>query len=349
MRSAQVRASAKPRTKKTKTAKTAAASHLRVVTANEGEAPEPIMLELPVDKVVVDRRRLLGLRMSEAASTVADKAKGEQALSAIRSRKGGADHVYRVNPYDLHFEEDHNPRDFSSELMRERVAYLAVSIATRGVRQPLDVYTKNGTMFVNGGETRWRATLHAINFLNVAVEGVPIILSSGENESERMINQWLGNDGSRFQHIEEAKLFRRYIDLGGDIKVFSQRIGRPAGYIMDRIKWLEMPGWLQKQVSKGVVVPSAAYDIWQQSGENDPQAREMLAGATQHAETEGVQKVRPRHVRAVETGESTKISRVRAENLAAIFNKHGRDQIVQWFGTDDAEVLFRAAKMGAEE
>ena len=295
--------------------------------------------------VIVDRDKLRELRLSEAATEVATKAKGEEALAEVRARKAI---MHRINPYDLYFEKDHNPRNFATAFMRQRVAGYADSIAARGVRLPLDVYVKTGQLYVNGGETRWRATLHALNFLNVKVERIACIVSQGENEAERIIGQWLGNDTIQFEPIEEAVLFRTYVDLGADLVVFARRIGHPPSYINDRIKLLEMPQWLQDKVSKGAVTPRTAYaDIWLPSGENHARARELLALSAANATAEGVETVKPRHVKAAASGEiSTKLVRTRLhEKLAAILERHNREAIVQWFGQDDAEELFKIAKL----
>lgn len=320
---------------------------LHLVAAAGALITPEIEREFNVADVIVDRARLREVRLSPAAETVFGKAKGEGALEAVRTRKGGPDHVHRVNPYDLHIEDDHNPRDFDTPLMRERVAGYALSIATRGVRQPLDVYVKNGTLYINGGETRWRSTLHAINFLDVPVEGVPVIISHGENEAERKINMWLGNDVNRFEPMAEARLFRSYVDLGGELRVFSQRIGRPMGFVNERIRLLEMPNWLQEKVVEGTVTPRTAMEeIWLPSGESEPKARQLLSASVKHAQAEGVATVRPRHVRAAEAGGDTRIVRTRLpDQLAAILRQFDRAVIEQWFGTDNAQALFKLAKI----
>ena len=315
--------------------------------AAKADSTEPSSID-PKD-VIVDRDKLRELRLSEAATEIAAKAKGESALAHVRARKTT---MHQINPYDLYFEKGHNPRDFSSTFMRKRVAAYADSIATRGVRVPLDVYVKNGLFYVNGGETRWRATMHTLNFLNVQVEGIPMIVSHGENEEERLISQWLGNDTVPFEPIEEAILFRTYVDLGADLVVFARRIGHPPSYISDRIRLLEMPQWLQEKVNKGAVAPRTAYEqIWLPSGENHAMAKELLTLSTANANAEGVTTVKPRHVRAATSGEiGTKIVRIRLhERLAVILERHDREAIIQWFGRDDAEALFKMAKLAKAE
>jgi hypothetical protein len=300
---------------------------------------------LSASDVIIDRDKLRELRLSEASEKVFALSKGEHALAEVRSHKGGSKHIHMVNPYDLHFEPGHNPRDFTTPFFRGRVASFAYSIAERGVRQPLDVYIKDGQMFVNGGDTRWRGTLHAINFLNVPIERIPVIISQGENDAERKINQWIGNDQIRFEPIAEAELFRGYLDLGGDMAVFAKRIGKPKSYLEHRILLLEMPEWLKAKVADGSVAHETAYkQIWLGSGEDVEKAKELLAKAADKAPG---QKVRPRHVRAAITDDGAAI--IERPNLryqlATILDRHERATIEQWFGIEDAATLFKLAKL----
>jgi len=301
-----------------------------------------------IDKVMVDRDELRALRLSEAAVEVAAKAKGPQALAEIRSRKGGPDHVHRVNPYDLEFESGHNPRDFTTDAMRQRVMWITRSVAARGVRQPLDVYVKDGRLFVNGGETRWRSTMHALNFLGVRVERIPVIISQGESALDRMIGQWIGNDQIQFNPLESGKLFRDAVDLGADEAEIAHRIGKPKVYVQNRIKLLEMPKWLIDRVRDGTIKADTAYhDIWIQSGEDDNSAKRLLAGAVDSANEAGARRVMPKHIRnAGGHGRITTASSVR-EELAAILNRHERDIFEQAIGAEDTQALFKLAKLSA--
>lgn len=306
------------------------------------------------EQIIVDRDRLRQLRMSDAANTVAGMAKGDETLADIHRHKGGSKHIVMINPYDLHFEDKHNPRDFTTPQMRWRVASYADSIAERGVRVPLDTYVKANRVLVNNGDTRWRATLHAINFLNAPIKAIQCIITQGENDADRKISQWIGNDTYRFDPLAEAQLFRDFLDLGGEIGVFAKRIGHPASYITNRVRLLEMPRWLLEKVRDGTVPHRTAYEkIWLASGEQQPVARELLAASLVTAKAEQSERgidtptvVRPRHVNAAaENSEvSTKIVRTKfPDRLAPILKHRTREDWVEFLGVEMAEAIFKLA------
>jgi hypothetical protein len=337
-------------TRKTKIAAKPARSRRTAATTDEtatGNALVPTALSS--ECIITDRDKLRALRMSAASEEVSAKAKGDDALAEIRSHKGGSRHILMVNPYDVFFEEGYNPRDFTTPFMRERVAQYAASIAARGVREPLKLYIKSGRLFVDAGETRWRSTMHALNFFNRPIGGVPCTILQGENDAERKIGQWLGNDTLRFDPIAEAVLFRDYEDLGGDIAVFAKRIGLHESYLKQRIRLLEMPNWLQAQVKQGVVKHTTAYEkIWMESGQDNQVAKQLLAGSVTSAEQEGKTMVRPRHVRAAAEGSavSTRIVRTKfPDRLATIVKQYPTAQWVQWLGQDAASKMFKLANM----
>jgi ParB/RepB/Spo0J family partition protein len=300
-----------------------------------------------ISKVVVDRDELRRLRGSEAAVAVAEKALGDEVLMEIRTKRSGPDYVHRVNPYDLYFEDDHNPRDFTPENMRERVVELARSIAARGVRKPLDVYLKENRLYVNGGETRWRATLHALCFLNVKVERIPVIISQGENALDRMIGQWIDNDQLQFNPIEAGKLFRDAVDLGAEPAEIARRIGKDTAYVLGRIKLLEMPQWLIDRVRKDDIKADTAFsDIWIASGEDDRKAKKMLANAVAKANEAGAERVMPKHIRKAvgSVGRIMTASSLRDE-LSRILRRHQRETLEQAIGDGDTERLYQLAKL----
>lgn len=305
------------------------------------------------DQVIVDRDRLRELRLSDAANTVFAAAKGDETLPEIHRHKGGSKHIVMVNPYDLHFEAEHNPRDFTTPQMRWRVASYADSIAERGVRVPLDTYVKANRVLVNNGETRWRATLHAINFLNAKITAIQCIITQGENDADRKISQWIGNDTYGFDALAEAQLFRDFIDLGGEISVFAKRIGHPVSYITNRVRLLEMPKWLLEKVKAGTIPHRTAYEkIWLASGEQQAVAKDLLAASLTTARAEQAERgedtaqtvVRPRHVDAAaeNSAVSTKIVRTKfPDRLAPILKQRTRDQWIEFLGAEMAEAIFK--------
>lgn len=304
--------------------------------------------------VIVDRDELRALRLTEAAQTVFDAAKGAEAVTEIRKKHGGPDHVHRVNPYDLHLEPDHNPRVFTSPARRLRVAELTRSVAVEGVTTPLDCYVKNGMIFINGGETRWRAVLHALNFLNKRIDRIKIIIAMGENASDRFAAQYIGNDQEPFDPLEAGTLFRNWRKFGDDPVDIARRIGKvlPNGspntaFVIDRIKLLEMPDWLQHQVRAGHIKADTAYkDIWLSSQEDDKKAKKLLAGAVDIANDAEARRVMPKHIR--QAGGTRIIATVASitNDLAVILKDREREEDGGLrLDAEAADRLFKLAKL----
>lgn len=325
--------------------------------ASEALAPGDLAaFTIPLDRIVVDLETLRNLRMSEAATTVAAAALGDELLPTLRKKKGGWKAAqYVINPYDLHFES--SKRDFNTPLNRKQVSVLADSIVDQGgIVTPLECYIKGDKVYCNVGETRLRAVLHAINFHNLEVEGVLCVIRTEENDDERIISALINKTGRKFNEIEEARLIGRYINLGADVNKLVKRIGKEPAYITNSMKLLKMPSWLQDKAIAGEMKPHVAYELWLAAGESSDQAVVLLEGANLKAVEENSQRVvakevvtiRPRHVKAAakNDGSSTRVVRKPKVNVVAIFakhfNQHGRPQIEQWFGKDAAGEMFDA-------
>jgi len=290
-----------------------------------------------LSQIITDRNALRDARLTEAARAVADKAQGgENVLAEIRKKHGGGVHVYRVNPYDLDFEDGINTRDFTPPDMQQRVVDLALSIAIEGVKQPLDIYPKGGRIYVNGGETRWRATMHVLNFLNVAVERIPIIIAQNQNDLDRAVNRWLGNDTNRFKPMEAALQLQQMRNLGADDYEISRRIGRPISFVRDHLKYLELPEWLKSDVASGKLsAPTAYKDFWLASGEDTDKAKAMLKqAAITQAET-GSRRVMPRHIGKLSV----------TKQLANLLGEIDREALEKLIGAERVESLFKLAKL----
>jgi hypothetical protein len=323
-------------------------------TDTENQQTEPVTdqpdqneLAFDVSQIEVDRDVLRDLRLM-AADTVFAASRGDQTLTEIRSRKGGPDRVHRINPYDLHF-DDSNPRDFVPEDMRQAVLVMARSIAAQGVTTPLDCFIRGDRIYVNGGETRWRGALHAINFLGVAVEGLPVILSQNLNDLDRAINKYVGNTGNQFKPLEAGMLFQTMLQLGADVREIARRIGRSQGYVQAQLALMELPEWLKGQIGSGMR-PEVARDIWSSAGEDTKVAQELFVAATETKEEEGSRRIMARHVEAA----GDQIPAVRrhrpprvdvAQELAGLLKDADRDVLEDAMGARFTNALFKLAKL----
>lgn len=277
---------------------------LTVVEGGQGQPAFEMMAEDFESSRVNTDLSVLRQPQSELAQEIAALAEGETVVAEIKSGKKGVDHIYRVNPYDLHFEEGLNPRDFTTPAMRDRVWSMAHSIAARGVEVPLDVRVSNGKLIIEGGETRWRATMHAIEFLGAKVEKLPVILTRpGTNDVDRKINQWTKNEAHQFLPLEEGKLFMDAVRLGTDIVEIARRIGKPEAYVKYRITLQELPEQMKKLVNGGTISPGFAIKVWHESGENTVKAMAVLNEGLEKAAETGGTRVMPKHLKSGGAGQ----------------------------------------------
>lgn len=208
-------------------------------------------------------------------------------------------------------------------------------------------------IYGNDGETRWRAMLHAINFLGYKPDGMPIVMSAGDNDLDRLINRWLKNDTMQFDALATARLFKEACNKGATPQILARRIGKvlPNGspntaYIVGRIKLLEMPTWLQARVEDGTIVAETAYgSIWTASGEDSQKAKVLLQGAIDVTNERQGSQVKPRDI--VKAGGTRTVQTIGGliEDLAMILKRHDRDALTALLGESDASRLYKLAKL----
>src|SRR6185437_7676798 len=151
-----------------------------------------------VEHIIMDYDALRQ-QATDAMGEFASQVKGATAIEAsMKSRKLTAGTtILRVHPLDVHVPQgvdSINPRDFTEKEMVERVAEYTGSVAAGGVREPLKVFVQGDKLMVLGGETRWRATMHAWvlkakGVVSNAPTTIPVILEkSGKNNAVRLLD-----------------------------------------------------------------------------------------------------------------------------------------------------------------
>lgn len=200
--------------------------------------------------------------------------KGLQSLAERRTD------VLHINPSLIRIREGFNGRDWNDPANHEHVAHLADQIlAEGGIRQPLTVYTEDGTVWLEHGECRLRAVA-SINAKSRGVDGsttdristVPVRTSKSADEADRVAGMLMDNSGKPFSTLETAGVIRRLLDAGKDYAWISQR----TGYSPNRLKQLEevaaLPGDVREKVAEGVVSATEAARVVKQYGVEDAPA-----------------------------------------------------------------------------
>ena len=203
----------------------------------------------------------------------------------------GRSDIHRVNPTLLVLEKGWNTRDDSPELL-EHIDTLAQSIAEVGVKKPIEVKLVNGQLIVRDGHCRTRATMRAIEHYNAEIKTVPVIsVDRYANDADLILNQVISNSGKPLTSLEEARVYKKLLDMGWQQTDIGKKVGKSNGRISQILSLLEMPASVQSAVATGAVSASLAQQVVKAS-ETPAKASAALQEAVAVAKSEG-RKVRP--------------------------------------------------------
>lgn len=204
----------------------------------------------------------------------------------------GKTDVYKVDPRILVIRKDWNTRDDNAELL-EHIDMLAQSIAEVGVKKPIEVKLENGELVVKDGHCRTRATMRAIEHYKAAIQAVPVIsVDRYASDEELILNQVISNSGKPLTTMEQARVFKKLLDMGWNQSDIAKKVGMSNGRISQILDLLTMPAAVQAQVSAGAVSASLAQQVVKTA--DTPQAAIAdLQAAADAAAKAGRSKVKP--------------------------------------------------------
>jgi ParB/RepB/Spo0J family partition protein len=190
-------------------------------------------------------------------------------------------------------------------------AELRESIATNGVLQPVtvrripDVFASGS--FIADGEVdlgltckhcgvRWAELAHLGHFLLVdgerrwkgaegLVDDLPaMIRDDQELEADRLRTQLVANTGKPLTPIEEAKAFKRMLDLQPGLSVadLAEQIGRPRSTVGERLALMQLTGWTDLLESGQLPVSHAVKALLPMRGMPERYQLELRARMLKH-------------------------------------------------------------------
>src|ERR1700761_8032636 len=181
--------------------------------------------------------------------------------SGIAQFSQGRSDVHRVDPRVLVIEDNWNTRDDSPELL-EHIDTLAQSIAEIGVKKPIEVKLLKGELIVRDGHCRTRATMRAIEHYKAEIKSVPVIsVDRYANDADLILNQVISNSGKPLTSLEEARVYKKLLDMGWNQGDIAKKVGKSNGRISQILSYLEMPAAVQAQVASGAVSASLAQQV----------------------------------------------------------------------------------------
>lgn len=187
--------------------------------------------------------------------------------TGLASISEGRSDIHRINPRLINVKAGWNSRDFKDPDNINHIEMLAKSIAEVGVKEPLTVNWEDGKAWLEDGECRLRATLYAIEFLKADIKTIPCKVGDRyANEADRLFGQRLRNSGKPFTALEDAKLFKRLLDMGWQQGDIAKKAGISAGRVSQILDYNTMPEGVKTMVQNGQVSPSTAMVVIKAEG-----------------------------------------------------------------------------------
>jgi ParB family chromosome partitioning protein len=201
----------------------------------------------------------------------------------------GEQKVFKIDPRLLVISDGWNMRDDTPELAAY-IDELALSIAEIGVRKPIEVKFEDGKILVKDGHCRTRAAMRAIEVYKAELVAVPVIsVDRYASDADLILNQVI-SDGKPKSSMEQARIFKKLLDMGWNQNDIAKKVGKSSGRISQILDLLTMPATVQAAVSQGIISASLAQATL--SAETNGQGSQPILDAIQTASAEG-RKVKP--------------------------------------------------------
>lgn len=215
--------------------------------------------------------------------------------TGISSLSEGRSDLLKIDPRKLHIKSGWNTRDMNSPDNIEHVDMLAKSIAEVGVKVPLKAYWEDGKAWVTSGHCRHAAAIRAIEVYKADLKTVPVQIEDRYgNEADRLFGQIVDNQGKPFTSLEQAKVFKKLIDLGWQQNDIAKKAGITASRVSQILDLLTMPEGVKAMVIAGNVSPTMAMQTVKEQGATA--AETALKAGLEAAKAEGKTKVKPSHM-----------------------------------------------------
>lgn len=219
--------------------------------------------------------------------------------TGISSLSEGRSDLLKIDPRKLHIKENWNTRDMNSPENIEHVDQLARSIAEVGVKVPLKAFWEDGKAWVTSGHCRHAAAIRAIEVYKSELKTVPVQIEDRyANEADRLFGQIVDNQGKPFTALEQAKVFKKLIDLGWQQGDIAKKAGITASRVSQILDLLTMPEGVKAMVVAGNVSPTMAMQTVKEQGATA--AETALKAGLEAAKAEGKTKVKPSHLEPTE-------------------------------------------------
>ena len=168
--------------------------------------------------------------------------------------------------------------------IRANVEDLKLKIKANGflTQYPLVVWrTPQGIFHLEQGECRLTAMRELVAEGCEIKPVVPVISQTKNTPTEqRVVNQFLGNEGRKLDALGEAEGCRRLTAYGWSSAQVAERIGKSRAYVEGRLSLLDLSFESRQLIAENKVSATRALDVARRvkAGELTPDAEKLLMG-----------------------------------------------------------------------
>ena len=161
--------------------------------------------------------------------------------------------------------------NYRKKMDKKGLEELTESIKQKGVLQPIIVrpIKGNGHYEIIAGHRRYQAAMSA------GLETIPAIIESFDDEAALEVAMTENSQREDVNPIDEATGFKRMIDTGTEPETIASKIGRTVGYVMGRVKLLDLCKEAQAAILKGKISLGHAQVLLRLRSKNEQ--RQLLA------------------------------------------------------------------------
>lgn len=255
---------------------------------------------------------------------------------AIKDVASGRGDLYKLDPKIIQIKEGWNSREATDPQNSNHIAELAASIKEVGVKKPLVCYMENEVVYVTDGHCRLQAVMHLIEE-GVEIKTVPVIVEDRHaNEADRIFSQIVHNAGKPLTSLEQAKVFKRLVDLGWKQQEIAAKAGISGGRVSQLLELLILPSILQKYIIEGKASASMVLNIYKKHEHNVDKTIMELNGAVKVAQEQGRTRAMPKDTGEEGTGISGAGKSDKSPSIKAVLKEIIEDAARQG-NIDDSE------------
>lgn len=243
-----------------------------------------------------------------------------ETMMALKDFAEGRTDVYKIDPRKIKIKEGWNSREANDPANANHVVELAASIKEIGVKRPLVCFTEGDDIFVTDGHCRLQAVMHLIE-QGTDVKTVPVLNEDRyANEADRVFSQIVHNAGKPLTSLEQAKVFKRLVDLGWAQKDIAAKAGITGGRVSQLLELNTLPVILQKYIIEGKASANMVLQTYKKHKQNIDETIMELNGAVKVAQESGRTRALPKDTGDGE-GSGGGAKAERGQSLKAWFKK----------------------------